>query len=288
MVRLTEEQRYHVVLLDRQGLSTREIAEQIGCDHSSVVRLLGKYAETGSIRDRNRSGRPRTASNNENIAVCKRESRKGFNSRSPIKSVRKLAVRLGISAASVSNIYQKRLKLKSLKCLPLHEISEDTRRKRVVRCKQLQRKYGYREVQRIWFSDESLFPLSGYINRQNKRLRARTRASLGSKRIIQKHKFPKGLLVWGAVSKMGKLDLLILPVGARVSGLLYRNMIREHIVPELERVCGTRRYIFQQDGAPAHRAGETQMLCRVFMSDLIAEEFWPLNSADFNPLNYRV
>jgi hypothetical protein len=87
---------------------------------------------------------------------------------------------------------------------------------------------------------------------------------------------------------MGKLDLLILPVGARVSGLLYRNMIREHIVPELERVCGTRRYIFQQDGAPAHRAGETQMLCRVLMSDFIAEEFWPPNSADLNPLDYRV
>ena len=30
------------------------------------------------------------------------------------------------------------------------------------------------------------------------------------------------------------------------------------------------------------------MLCRVLMSDFIAEGFWPPNSADLNPLDYRV
>ena len=30
------------------------------------------------------------------------------------------------------------------------------------------------------------------------------------------------------------------------------------------------------------------MLCRILMSDFIAEEFWPPNSADLNPLDYRV
>jgi len=56
-------------------------------------------------------------------------------------------------------------------------------------------------------------------------------------------------MVWAAASKMGKLDLMILPVGTRIPGQLYREMIRNHnhIVPELEleRVCGYRRYIFQ-------------------------------------------
>ena len=54
-------------------------------------------------------------------------------------------------------------------------------------------------------------------------------------------------MVWAAASKMGKLDLPILPVGTRIPGELYRNMIRDHIVPELERVCGNRLYIFQQE-----------------------------------------
>jgi len=167
-------------------------------------------------------------------------------------------------------------------------LSEATKCKRLVSCKRLQRRYGYRELQRMWFSDESLFPLSGYVNRQNKRLRARDRVSLGNRRIVERAKFPKALMVWAAASKMGKLDLLILPVGARISGEVYRNMIRDHIVSELERVCGNRRYIFQQDGAPAHRAGETQMLCRVLMSDFLPEEFWPPNSPELNPLDYSI
>ena len=69
-------------------------------------------------------------------------------------------------------------------------------------------------------------------------------------------------MVWAAASKMGKLNLLILPVGTRIPGRLYRDMIRNHIVPELERVCGNRRYIFQQEGAPAHRAGDSNAMSR--------------------------
>lgn len=288
MPRLTEEQRYRIVFLKEQNFSSREIATQIGCNHQSVLNLLGKYEETGSVRDRAGKGRHRTARTAQNIAACRHESRKGFTARSPIKSTRKLAIRLGISRGSVTNIYQKDLQQKSLKCLPVLELSEATKRKRLARCRYLQRRYGYRELERMWFSDESLFPLSGYVNRQNKRLRGRDRASLGNRRIVERAKFPKALMVWAAASKMGKLNLLILPVGTRIPGVLYREMIRNHIVPELERVCGNRRYIFQQDGAPAHRAGETQILCRVLMSDFLQEEFWPPNSPELNPLDYGI
>ena len=252
MPRLTDEQRYRIVFLHEQQLSSREISTEIGCDQKSVLNLLGKYNETGSVRDRPKSGRPRSARTAQNIVACRHESRKGFTSRSPIKSTRKLVTRLGISKGSVTNIYQKDLGQKSLKCLPVQELSAATKRKRLLRCRYLQHRYGYFKVQRMWFSDESLFPLSGYVNRQNKRLRARDRASLGTRRIVERAKFPKALMVWAAASNMGKLNLLILPVGTRIPGHLYRDMIHDHIVPELERVCGTRRYILQHYGAPAH------------------------------------
>ena len=67
----------------------------------------------------------------------------------------------------MTNIYQKDLEQKSLKCLRVQELSEATKRKRLARCRYLHRRYGYREFERMWFSDESLFPLSGYVNRQN-------------------------------------------------------------------------------------------------------------------------
>ena len=161
MPRLTDEQRYRVVFLHEQQLSSREIAAEIGCNQKSVLKLLGKYDDTGSVRDRPKSGRPRSARTAQNIAACRHESRKGFTARSPIKFTRKLVTQLGISKGSVTNIYQKDLGQKSLKCLPVQELSEVTKSKRLVRCRYFQRRYGYFKVQRMWFSDESLFPLSG-------------------------------------------------------------------------------------------------------------------------------
>ena len=152
MPRLTDEQRYRVVFLHAQELSSREIATEIGCSQQTVLKLLGKYDETGSVRDRPKSGRPRSAWTAQNISACheSRKGRKGLTARSPVKSTRKLANQLGISKGSVTNIYLKDLQQKSFKCLPVQELSEATKRKRLVRCKRLQRRYGYRELQRMW------------------------------------------------------------------------------------------------------------------------------------------
>ena len=109
MPRLTDEQRYRVVFLHAQELSSREIATDIGCSQQTVLKLLGKYDETGSVRDRPKSGRPRSARTAQNISACRHESRKGLTARSPIKSTRKLANQLGISKGSVTNIYLKDL-----------------------------------------------------------------------------------------------------------------------------------------------------------------------------------
>ena len=54
----------------------------------------------------------------------------------------------------MTNISQKDLGQKSLKYLHVQELSEATKRKRLVRCRYLQRPYGYFKVQRMWFSGE--------------------------------------------------------------------------------------------------------------------------------------
>ena len=42
--------------------------------------------------------------------------------------------------------------------------------------------------------------------------------------------------------------------------------------------------IFQQDGAPAHRAGKTQKWCRSHFDDFWAKDEWPGNSPDLSPI----
>jgi len=47
-------------------------------------------------------------------------------------------------------------------------------------------------------------------------------------------------------------------------------------------------FIFQQDGAPAHRARETVELLQAETPDFIPPTLWPPNSPDLNPVDYKI
>jgi len=46
--------------------------------------------------------------------------------------------------------------------------------------------------------------------------------------------------------------------------------------------------MFQQDGAPVHRARETVDLLSRETTDFIAPSLWPPNSPDLNPVDYKI
>ena len=49
-----------------------------------------------------------------------------------------------------------------------------------------------------------------------------------------------------------------------------------------------KKFIFQQDSAPAHRARETLELLRRETPDFISPDFWPPNSPDLNSGDYAI
>lgn len=51
--------RMQIVVLRQQGLSFREVGEQVGRNHSDVVRTWNRFLATGNVEDRRRIGRPR-------------------------------------------------------------------------------------------------------------------------------------------------------------------------------------------------------------------------------------
>jgi len=46
--------------------------------------------------------------------------------------------------------------------------------------------------------------------------------------------------------------------------------------------------VFQQDGAPAHRARDTVAFLEREMPDFIPSTLWPPNSPDLNPVDYSI
>ena len=104
---LTLEQRIEIVLLAATG-SYRHIANtfnlkypdrQPPLHHSAVAKIISKFKETGSVKDKERSGPKKTVTNEDMAANVL-----GAFSLSPKKSTRRMALEVGISQGSVMNI----------------------------------------------------------------------------------------------------------------------------------------------------------------------------------------
>jgi transposase len=50
---------YVALYLKKQGFSNNEIAKQLNRHHKTIGNILKRYQETGSIKHRHRSGRPK-------------------------------------------------------------------------------------------------------------------------------------------------------------------------------------------------------------------------------------
>lgn len=55
---------------------------------------------------------------------------------------------------------------------------------------------------------------------------------------------------------------------------------------EGNRLCGTNKWVFQQDGAKPHTANISQSYCRNNLHMFIQKNDWPPNSPDLNPCDF--
>lgn len=76
------------------------------------------------------------------------------------------------------------------------------------------------------------------------------------------------------------------PERSRLTAEGYQEVLRTKVVPWMDDIAQGQSYTFQQDGAPAHSAGNTQMFLGAHVPDFWGKEVWPPNSPDLNPLDY--
>ena len=87
------------------------------------------------------------------------------------------------------------------------------------------------------------------------------------------------LIACASFGQHGKSDWVF--IESRMNTVQYREMLQKHLV-HVGQMIGGRKWIFQQDNAPIHRA-------KVNHSWLIAKKItvieWPAYSPDLNPMN---
>ena len=89
------------------------------------------------------------------------------------------------------------------------------------------------------------------------------------------------------MSTLGRTEIHFLEPGVKVNGQYYRDvLLMQRLLPDIRSFSDF--FIFQQDGAPAHRALETVELLLNETPDFIPPDLWPPNSLDLNQVDYKV
>ena len=139
------------------------------CSRQAVHNLITKIKETGSTDRKKGSGRPITATTEENAdlveePICSQEEQPGSHS-----SLRQIAPQLSIGTTSVLRIVRKR-KLRCYKRMRTPQLTDGCRKRRTERAAKLSRRFTVHSLPRLVFQDEKDFTLQVKTNRQNNRV----------------------------------------------------------------------------------------------------------------------
>ena len=259
----------------------------------NVGYLLKKVDETGDVKRREGSGKPKSSRNENNINAVKelissQEDKPGTHS-----TPNEISKTMDIPRTSIRRIIAEDLKLQPFKKIKGQRIDTRTEEKRIERCPNLLRVFTKQVLETTFFSNEKIFKITQLLNVHNDRTYAPSaykKSTIENKRLyVERSGCPTILMVSVAVSKVGKSSIFFVEPGAKVNGAYYREKLLASMIPEMNRLTGYQPYVFMQDGARSHTANETvRFLNQQQYFTLLQPNMWPPNSADLNPVNYCV
>lgn len=274
-----------VVKLHLQNIRPRDIftnVKQFGVSRRFVFRTLKRFKETGNVDVRHNGGCKRTVRTNKVIKRVREQIR-----RNPSRSGRNLAKLHQISRSSMHRIIKEDLGLKAYKKQRVHGLTVRQKQARVQKSKNLLVRHGECD---ILFSDEKLFLLQDSHNQQNDRVYAKRLSDIPRDKLaVERFQNVSKVMVWGGVSRKGKLPLLFIESNVKINTEYYiERVLKNHLLPHVSKLYEDQPYCFQQDSAPAHKAKKTQAWCAENLPDFITTDEWPASSPDLNPLDFFV
>lgn len=281
-----KENRIAVIALHKVGMEPNAIFKTLhtlGISKIFVFRAINRYNETSSVCDRKRSGRPRSVRTKKVVKAVRERIR-----RNPVRKQKILSREMKIAPRTMSRILKDDLGLAAYKRRTGHFLTDNLKKNRVVKSKQLLKRYAKGGHRKILFTDEIFFTIEQHFNKQNDRIYAHSskEASQLVDRVQRGH-YPTSVMVWWGISYEGVTEPYFCEKGIKTSAQVYQDTILEKVVKPLNNTMfNNQEWSFQQDSAPGHKARSTQSWLETNVSDFIRAEDWPSSSPDLNPLDY--
>lgn len=250
-----------------------------------VYRTIKRYNDTGSIAKRYNGGPKRVARSPEMVRKVKKRI-----DRNPKQTAQSLAKDLQISSSSVRRILKIDLQLKPYKIQMVQDLTPAQKKVRLDRSRVLKSLAARGELPNIVFSDEKVFTIQQFVNKQNDRvwLRGKSPDNL-DQRVATRKQAPASVMVWAAVTEEGRSPLVFIDQGVKINQQLYRRKVLSRgLMPWARNQFGQNPWTFQQDSAPSHKAIATQNYLRERVPRLISSQEWPPYSPDLNPMDYSI
>lgn len=283
-----EFKRNSVIALYLSGKSQPTIVRELkhlNVNKVFVYRTITRYNDTGSIAKRNNGGPRRSATSPEMVRKVKKRIQ-----RNPKQSAEKMAKDLKVSAASVRRMLKIDLQLKPYKIQKVQDLKTEQKKVRLERARALKGLAARGELPNIVFSDEKIFTIQQFVNKQNDRvwLKGKSTDNL-EQRLATRKQAPASVMVWAAVTAEGRSPLVFIDQGVKVDQKVYRRkVLSQSLMPWARKKFGNSPWTFQQDSAPSHKACATQDFLRARVPRLISTAEWPPYSPDLNPMDFSI
>jgi hypothetical protein len=280
---ITTEERIEIVLMYGKYENSTEVYRQLKKRSSSqppstraIQKLVKKFKETGSVHDRDKSGRPRSVVTEDTI-----EKVKEFLENTPQTSSRKGAIELGISHTSFHRAI-KESDYRPYRPTTTIELSDDDFDRRIEYCETFlaKLKEESRLLDKIVWSDESQFMLNGTINRHNCCYYATSNPHIE----IPVANSKLSVMVWCGITSSEIIGPYFFE--ENVTGESYLAMLQNFLWDKIK----GKRMLFQQDGASPHYA----VSVRNWLDEKFAGRWlgrrgpieWPARSPDLTPCDF--
>lgn len=282
---LSTEERVSIVLLMAELKSITLVRRKWGSLHDTqppsektIRECFNKFKETGSVHDRERSGRPSMEENNDAIEQLFTDH--------PSTSLRSASNQLNIPYSTLRDHLKGDIGMKPYHITMVQTLYPSDEAARLEMCLEFKDKIANDDtyLSNLFFSDEATFHTNGRVNRHNSVIWGNSNPHVTCEVPIKS----PSVCVWAGIYR----DRVIGPFifDSTVKAENYLEMLQTFAVPEMKRLRRFSKTVFMHDGAPCHWANTTKCFLNTkFENRWIGNNgpfHWAPRSPDLTPMDF--
>lgn len=255
------------------------------CTLQAMINLCNKFNTTGSVWDKEKSGRPDDNNDEKKEKVAEGVRTVSARSSWSVSSVREVSKETGLSKSTIHRIMKRKLNLSKWKISITQQLEPDDYKTRKEFANWFLESM-IDNIDNVIWSDEAYFHLNSIVYTKNAYIWAEENPHATTEKPLHSPK----ICVWVGFSGNIIIPPVIIKEGT-VDGDKYHEILLNHLIPFLKRHRRCSSSTFQQDGAPPHiKRNVKELLQKTFTDDrIISRHFpniWPPRSPDLSPVDF--